>query len=324
MSRKVLEKLKHLKKKKRIHLRTDLKIIQILEDVPDPRGFSCNFSHPLTTILFITIVSSLCGANNWELIVVQAEAMSEWISQYVDLSGGIPCARTFKRVFEALCPDAMERMLIRVMELMREKKGREAISFDGKTLRGTAVSERGLKGIHLLNAWSHENGICIGQVRVEDKSNEITAMPELMELLDLKGTIITADALNTQKDIVQKAIEKGADYILPVKGNHAGLLEEIELMFKGAEDREFKGIDAETSESVDKLHGRIEERGYYSIGGEDLPSAEEWAGLRSLGKVERTRIEKERQPKSALLYLEQVTRGHWGIENGLHWMLVSS
>src|SRR5690606_18270205 len=195
-------------------------------DVFFSSGTTDNFKHSLTTVLFITIVCSLCGANDWEVIVVQAQAMSGWLSQYVDLTQGIPCVRTFKRVFEVICPEKMEAMLINVMEILREKKKGDVISFDGKTLRGTSASEKGLKGIHILNAWSKDNGICIGQTKVDDKSNEITALPELMDLLDLKGTIITADALNTQKETARKAIEKGADYVLPVKGNHPSLQEE--------------------------------------------------------------------------------------------------
>lgn len=265
----------HIKIKKAQHPAANTKLIQILENVPDSRGPSCNFKHPLTTILFITVVCSLCGANDWEVIVIQAQAMRNWLSQYVDLSQGIPCVRTFKRVFESICPNKMEAMLIDVMEILREKKSGDVISFDGKTLRGTSVSEKGLKGIHILNAWSKDNRICIGQIKVDDKSNEITALPQLMDLLDLKGTIITTDALNTQKETAFKAIKGGADYVFPVKGNHPSLQEEIELLFNEAERKGYKGFDADDLETVEKAHGRIESRQYYSLDAVDLPSAKE-------------------------------------------------
>jgi len=225
----------------------------------------------------------------------------------------------------------METMLINVMEILREKKKGDVVSFDGKTLRGTSASEKGLKAIHTLNAWSRENGICIGQVKVDDKSNEITAMPELMSLLDLKGTIITGDALNTQKETARKAVEKGADYVLPVKGNHPTLKEEIEVLFNEAEQADYKGFDADDYETSEKAHGRVEIRRYISLDGEDIPSANEWAGMKSVGKVIRERTEKGKTTKETHYYissceidakvLEMVTRGHWGVENGLHWSL---
>ncbi len=176
-------------------------------------------------------------------------------------------------------------------------------SFDGKTLRGTSASEKGLKGIHILNAWSKDNRFCIGKIKVDDKSNEITAIPELMDLLDLKGTIITADALNTQKTTPSKTIEKVADYFLPVKGNHPTLLEEIILLFNEAEQKGYKGFDADNLETLEKAHGRAESRKYYSIDAEDLPSAQEWAGMKSVGKVIRERTEKANTTKEIHYYI---------------------
>lgn len=324
-------KPKHIQKIEANHPESDTGLITILNRVSDPRGPSCNFKHPLTSILFIVIVCTLCGANDWEVIVVQAEAMSSWLSQYIDLSNGIPSVRTFKRVFEALCPTQMEQMLIDVMDTLRDRKSGDVISFDGKTLRGTISSEKGMAAIHILNAWSKDNGICIGQTKVNDKSNEITAVPELMEMLDLKGSIVTADALNTQKEIVRKAIEKGADYILPVKGNHSTLLEEIELTFKDVLENDFKGVDADDYESMEKAHGRVEIRKYYSIDAEGLPSQNEWTDLKSLGMVIRERTGKDKTSKEIQYYissceidahlLSKTVRGHWGIENNLHWSL---
>lgn len=325
------KKTSHIQKKQPNHPASDARLIKILEELPDPRGPSCNFKHPLSSIIFIVIVTSLCGANDWEVIFVQAEAMSDWLSRYVDLSNGIPSVRTFKRVFEALSPSKMEQMLIEVMKLLREKINGDVICFDGKTLCGTSSSEKGLSAIHILNAWSLENRICIGQTKVDDKSNEITALPELMDLLDLKGTIITADALNTQKEIAKKTIEKGADYFLPVKGNHPTLLEEIKLTFKEAEEKDFKGFDADSYETMEKAHGRVENRKYYSIDADGLPSKTEWTGMKSLGMVIRERTIQNKKTKEIQYYISSseidakclsiATRGHWAVENNLHWTL---
>lgn len=306
-------------------------ILQVFDSLEDPRKKSINFRHPLTTILFTTVVCSLCGSNDWETIVIQANAMKEWLGRFVDLSNGVPCVRTFIRVFNVLKPESLNKVLLTVARSLGGKFESEIISFDGKTMKGTVSSENGLKAIHMLNAWSHERGICIGHMKVDDKSNEIPAMPQLMELLDLKGTIVTADAMNTQKKTVAKAIELGADYVLPVKENQAGLLEEVKLLFKEAQDRKFQGIDADDLETAEKGHGRVEVRTYISMDASGLPSTDEWLGLKSVGKITRERTLKGKTSSETQYYisscemdaklLEKVTRGHWGIENSLHLVL---
>lgn len=306
-------------------------ILQVFDGLEDPRKKSINFRHPLTTILFITVVCSLCGSNDWETIVIQANAMKEWLSRFVDMSNGVPCVRTFIRLFNILQPESLNKVLLTIANVLGKKVESEVISFDGKTMRGTASLENGLKAVHMLNAWSHDRGICLGHMKVNDKSNEIPAVPQLMELLDLKGTIITADAMNTQKKTASKAIELGADYTLPVKENQASLLEEVELLFKGAESKKFQGIDADDFETTEKGHGRVEVRKYISMDASELPSTEEWVGLKSAGKVIRERTLKGKTSIEVQYYissceidaklLEKVTRGHWGIENLLHLVL---
>jgi predicted transposase YbfD/YdcC len=321
----------HIKRREACHPGKDLKIIHVFEKVPDPRGPSCNFKHPLTTILFTAVVAALCGADDWIEIEAVGNALRTWLGQYVDIKEGIPSHYTFERVFSAISAEKMEEVLIEVMGILRVKKGDDIVSFDGKSMRGTSDLKKGVKAIHLLNAWSSENGVCIGHRKVDDKSNEITAMPELMDLPDLKGTIITADALNTQTAIAAKAIEKGADYALPVKGNHAGLKEEIELSFKDAIANDFRGVDADHYETVEKSRGRVEKRSYYVIDGEELPSAKYWAGLKSLGMVIRERTVDNKTTIEVTYYIlsfeinarlfAKSARGHWGIENPLHWSL---
>lgn len=320
----------HIKPKQFFHPQPTLRLIRILDRIPDPRKPSCNFQHSLTSIVFIVIVSSLCGADDWSIIETLAISMKDWIARFVDVSSGIPSAHTIERVFSLISPEQMEQTLIEVMGLLKEKK-ETVISFDGKTLRGTLDEQAGKRAVHLLNAWSLENGICLGQRKVDDKSNEITAIPQLMDMLDLQGTIITADALNTQKMIAQKAEEKGAHYFLPVKGNHKSLLEDIELLFKAAQESDFKGVDADQYETLEKSRGRIEKRLYYSMDADELPDQEEWAGIKSIGMVVRERTTEKKTSKEIVYYISSCdvgakllgdsVRDHWHVENGLHWSL---
>jgi predicted transposase YbfD/YdcC len=307
-------------------------IIQVFSNVTDPRSAtSINYRHPLSTILFITVVCSLCGSNDWETIVVQANAMKDWLARFVDVSKGMPCSRTFIRVFNILNPNELNRILAKVAKDLNIEGEGEVISFDGKTMRGTSASDKGLQAIHMLNAWSHDQGICLGHMKVDDKSNEIPAVPKLMELLDLKGTIVTADAMNTQKKTVSKVIELGADYVLPIKENQPGLLEDVDLLFKDAEKHNFKGVNADHFETIEKSHGRIELRKYAAIDASELPCAADWKNFQTAGRVIRERTYKGKTSIETHYYissckidarlLAKVVRGHWGIENSLHLVL---
>lgn len=319
----------HIQEKQFHHPQPDLCLIQVLQKIPDPRKPSCNFQYSLVSVVFIVIVTTLSGADDWIGIGEIAQSMKDWIGKFVDITNGIPSAHTIERIFSLISPSAMEEILIELMKLLKENK-ETVINFDGKTLRGTAGKNRGQKAIHLLNAWSVENGICIGQKKVGIKTNEITAIPKLMEMLDLKGAIITTDGLNTQKKVAKKAIEMGADYVLPVKGNHKGLLEDIEVIFQDAEKKRYRGIDADQYETVEKSHGRIEKREYFSICAEELPK-QGWDGVKSLGMVKRERTDGKKTTRETVFYLssceidaqllEKCVRNHWQVENRLHWSL---
>ncbi len=252
----------------------------------------------------------------------------------------------------------MEQALRDIATLIREKIPGEVVCFDGQTERRTAEKNLNLGGIHLLNAWSADNRICIGQIKVDDKSNEITAMPELMESLDLKNTIITADALNTQKRTVAKAIDCEADYLLPVKGNHETLLEEITSAFnqldidrakaeehwkraisKAKEHRDNPRLQKLLKEgpsacggsfweSIEKGHGRIEIRSCMVMSAKDLPSKSEWKGLNIIARICRIRRIGNEEESETTYYIGSlepdaelvacVARKHWGVENNLH------
>lgn len=310
---------------------TESRVIQYLSIIPDPRKESFNFKHPLISTVFVAIVGGLCGANDWHEVEIVGQSLKDWMQQFVPLPYGIPSHDTFGRLFSMINPKAFNEFLIKWMDLLREKREQDVIAFDGKTLRGTIDGAHGLKALHILNAWSVENGICLGQLKVDDKSNEMKAVPKLIELLDLKGCIVTADALNTQKEIATKIREAGADYVLPVKDNHKDLREDIEIMFQDALQREFRGIDADSYETLEKSHGRIEKRTYHVIDAEDLPNRNLWTGLQSLGMVSRERSINGKTTRETVYYLmsteidakllERSVRSHWGVETSLHWRL---
>jgi predicted transposase YbfD/YdcC len=221
--------------------------------------------------------------------------------------------------------------LLQSLKIILEERKDDIIAVDGKTLRGSRGWNKEDRPLHLLHAWSTEHGICLGQVSVNEKSNEITAFPELIESLELNGTIITTDALNTQKKTASVIINKKADYVLPVKENHKDFYEDIKLLFEDADRKDFKGIDAAESHTTEKSAGRVEERYYELIDVEDLISAKEWAGCTSVGRVTRKRSKGEKISTEVCYYITSMdldikrfakaVRKHWGVENGLHMAL---
>lgn len=329
----------HMKKirKQVFHPNTDHPLIMIFEDIEDPREPSISLRYSLTSVLFMALISTLCGANDWGKVVVMSLGMKDWLAKYVDMSEGVPCERTFKNIFNVLKTEHLEIVLREFSSLLRKKMSKEVVCFDGQAKRGTADKQKELGAIHLLNAWSADNRICLGQLKVDDKSNEIPAMPQLMDALDLKDTIVMADALNTQKATVKKAIEKEADYLLPVKENQPTLLEEIRSSFENLEkevasekirhernlEKAHKHRDRKRLEELskagaptcgafqwksesEKLHGRIETRSCTVIPVGDIPSKGDWEGLQSLVRINRERIEGEKTSHETTYYISSL------------------
>lgn len=351
----------HVTKKQFLHPGIEFPFTQILEGIDDPRKPSVFFRYSLTSILFMTAVAMMCGATDWPKVVIMSQGMAEWLAQYVDMTSGVPCERTFKDLFNIIQPETMEQALREISSQIRDKLPQETINFDGQTERGTADKHHQIGGLHFVHAWSCENAICLGQLKVEDKSNEITAVPKLMESLDLKGAIITTDALNTQKATAQKAVESGADYILPVKGNHPTLLEEVISAFKSLEEEEararrlwersvakakenrdedrvkdllLKGVPpsgaSHWKEETEKAHGRIETRSCIAMRAKELPSKDEWEGLTTIARIDRERIEGEKVERSQTYYITSLEPQSEVIGRaarqhwgveGLHWRL---
>lgn len=311
---------KHIKQKTFNHPGADSQIIVILCEMKDPRQPSCNFHYSLVTVLFISFVGVLCGARDWEEIAQAANGMIDWISKYVDVSSGVPSSKTLKRVMSLIPTDSLERLLNCLRSSLAEG---DIIAIDGKTLRGSRGWDEKDKPLHLLHAWSTDLGICLGQVSVHEKSNEITAFPKLIEQLELKGTTVTTDALNTQKRSAAAIINQKADYALPVKGNHKGLYEDIKLLFEDADRKS----DITEIHHQEKSAGRMEERRYQLLDSKGLESVKEWAGCSRVGRVSRKRTKKGKTSLEICYYITSLldidkfaksVRKHWGIENGLH------
>jgi predicted transposase YbfD/YdcC len=296
----------HIKPKHFQHPESTNRLISILAKVDDPRKPACNFKYCLVTILFISLLGVLCGAKDWEEIVQIAEGMINWIGKYVDISTGIPSKKTLKRVMSLIPTNTLTELLQSICANVKSLDG-DIIAIDGKTLRGSKGWNKNDRPLHLLHAWSTEYGVCLGQISVDEKSNEITAFPELIASLELKGTIVTADALNTQKKAAEAVISKGADYILPVKENHKTLLDDIQLLFQEADDKKFKGIDAATSHSLEKSAGRVEERLYELLDATELPDIKAWASCSSVGRVTRTRTKGGKTSKEVCFYITSLS-----------------
>ncbi len=319
----------HIQPKTFYHPQGDSSWISILEKVDDPREISCNTRHSVITILFIAFTTILCGATNWEEMYYLAigEDFSKWLGSYVDISAGIPSKWTLERVI-SLIPTIELQPLFEQFRDYAKKIG--TIAIDGKTLCGSRDWNK-KHPLHLLHAWSVEDGVCIGQVAVDKKSNEITAFPELISQLEIQGAIITADAIHTQKASVKLITEKKADYAFPVKENQANLLEDIKLLFSEADEVGFQGIDAAQTETLEKKGGRVESRRYELLDAEGLPGITDWAGCQCVGRVTRKRIKGEKSTKETMYYITSLdfeveqfgksVREHWGVENGLHWAL---
>lgn len=308
---------------------SQLTILEGLRIIPDPRIERCQ-KHPLISILFIALCGALCGADNWVDIEVFGTHSRDWLEKFVALPNGVPSHDTFGRVFSLIDSAAFRDFFAQWTSDLAELTQGDVVAFDGKTLRRSFDKARGKQALHLVNAWSLDNGLCLGQMEVDEKSNEITALPKLIELLNLKGCVVTADALNTQKSVAQAIVKAGADYVLPIKDNHPTLRADVELYFQDGLQREFKGVDCDYYETLEKDHGRIERRRYFVIDADWLQDRQEWEGLKSLGMVIRERWQGKKHSTETVYYLmstepearllERSSRGHWGIE-AFHWRL---
>ena len=306
-------------------------IIDHFSAVEDPRMERCK-RHLLLDILVIGICAVICGADDWVALEKFGKAKRKWFSSFLELPNGIPSHDTFQRVFARLGPQSFQQCFLDWIDSIREKTYGEIIAIDGKTLRNS-YDRGGKKGaIHMVSAWATANHLVLGQWKVADKSNEITAIPELLRVLEIAGCIVTIDAMGCQRDIAELIIEKEGDYLLALKGNQGTLLEDVQLYFTEAQKIGFKGVPYEYCETVDNDHGRLETRRYYTItalGG--LRNRDHWKGWNMIGMIEATRELNGKVSQETRYYIGSIrgqaslfaraARGHWGIENGVHWVL---
>lgn len=296
----------------------------------DPRG--PNARHELGNILVIAVCAVICGAEGWEDIEEYGKAQAEWFNRVLDLPHGIPCDDTFRRVLSRLEPEELTQCFISWSEALSDGMDGDIVSLDGKTLRHSFDRAASKAAIHMVSAWASANRLVLGQVKVDDKSNEITAIPRLLKLLNLSGATVTIDAMGCQKSIAQAITEQEADYVLALKTNHNTLYEDVTVFFEDAQSTEFGEIEHDYQETVDGDHGRIETRRYWITSDiEWLGAKASWANLQSVGMVESQRevgdeVTTERRYFITSLGADgvrfsQAVRQHWGIENSLHWVL---
>ena len=314
-----------------LHLRTRF------ADVTDPRVERTK-AHPLLDILTITVCAVLCGADNWVDIETFGQAKRAWLEQFLLLPQGIPSHDTFGRVFARLNPEQFQTCFQTWVQDLVAASGdqlRGVVALDGKCLCGSRATEAGKGPLYLVSAWADANRLVLGQVAVDAKSNEITAIPALLNLLDLTGCIVTIDAMGCQTAIAQQITAAEADYVLALKGNHSTLHQDVQLMHAAAERTGFRHLQHQTLPAwVEKDHGRLETRRYWLV---DDPAylrylnrENAWAGLRGIGIVQAEREVQGVTTTETRYYLcsvtdvrefERAVRGHWGIENKLHWVL---
>lgn len=295
-----------------------------LECIKDPRRH--NIRHLLYDILLISLCAIICGADTWTQVAEYGRSKFDWFKSFLVLENGIPSHDTFGRLFAKLDPKGFEQFFIRWIQDISESIQGKTVGIDGKTLRGSHDRINGKSPIHMVSAWVSSVNLVLGQIKTDDKSNEITAIPELIKTLALEGAIVTTDAMGCQKKIAQTIIEENADYVIQVKTNQETLHNDIALFFQNP-DNAYDSV-----ETIDGEHGRIETRNYYATSDIDwLPGKHLWAGLKTIVKVDRSRDVNGVISNDTSYYISSLNskdsaiakaiRQHWGIENGLHWCL---
>ena len=300
-------------------------------DLPDPRS-PHGTRHPLTALITIAICAVICGAEDWVAVAGFGRARERWLRSFLDLSEHMPSDDTFRRVFALLDPEAFERCF-RCWAAALAGMLCGVVSLDGKTLRRSFDTAADKAAIHMISAWAGEHGLVFGQLALDAKGNEITALPKLLELLDLKGLTVTIDAIGCQKEIAAQVVAKGGDYVLAVKDNQPTLHADVRRVFENAAKGGWQGRVHDVHMETDKGHGRIERRmTIITWDPRDLIEARGWAGVRCLAEVRRERIIGDRTTTTVHYFISgmdtrrasriaEVCRAHWGVENRLHWRL---
>lgn len=291
--------------------------------------------HSLSDILVIAICASICGANTWIEVEAWGIAKEKWLQRFLELPNGIPSHDTFGRVFARLDPQQFQNGFLSWIRAISKLTHRQVVAMDGKTLRRSHDRSLGKNAIHMVSAWATANRLVLGQVKVNDKSNEITAIPELLRLLELTGCIVTIDAMGCQTEIAETIVQQKADYLLAVKENQGQLYQDVQDLFTECQKAGFQGVPHDYYKTINKGHGRLEIRECWTLSEsqflEYLHRRGAWKNLRTLIMVQaerrlgnqcsvETRYYISSLEGNAQLVLHAV-RGHWGIENQVHWIL---
>ncbi len=299
--------------------------------IKDPRQQS-KVDHALTDILILCVIAVICGAEGWQDIEEFGRSRLDWLRQFGDFEHGIPVDDTLARVISSLHPQAFQQCFIQWMQAAHDITAGQIVAIDGKTVKRSFDKRRNKSAIHMISAFASANGVVLGQKKTADKSNEITAIPALLELLALKGCIVTIDAMGCQKKIAHQIVEQQADYVLAVKANQSQLHDAITDFFTTARSGDFAGVTHDFLEETHKGHGRVEVRRYWLTDClSSLPTPSAWSGLRCIGMVESERHVAGKVSIEHRYFITSLdanatqfahaVRSHWAIENRLHWVL---
>ena len=306
-------------------------ILDYFDKLPDPR-LDHNKQHKLTDVVFIALCAIICGCNNWAETERYGNKKIAWFRKKLKLANGIPSHDTFGRVFSIIDPDHFSACLAGWMKSLQRTTRGKLVAIDGKTARCSHDRKNGKSPLHMVSAWVQENSLVLGQIAVDSKTNEIKAIPELLDLIDIEGRIVSIDAMGCQRKIASKIAEKQADYVFSLKGNQSTMHNEVALFLNDAKANDFRDVPHDSFTTVEKDHGRIEKREYRITSDIDwFADKADWKNLKSFGMVtahrtigETTTVETRffitSLPAEAKLFAEAV-RGHWSVENQLHWTL---
>jgi predicted transposase YbfD/YdcC len=306
-------------------------ITEHFAELDDPRRF--NKRHKLLDILVISICAAIAGADGWEHVELFAETNEDWLRGFLELPHGIPTRHTFSRVFAALDSEQFQECFVQWIQAVDKVSKGQIIAADGKALRRSHDRSLGKKALYMVSAWASGSGLVLGQTKVDEKSNEITALPELLDMLEIEGCIVTVDAIHCQTETARTIVEKQADYVFPVKENQPRLLDSLQLLFD--DPKEMQWVACDHDRTVDKGHGRIEIRECWTTSDAEylhhIDTLAEWKGLRSIAMVQAERQLGEDTTTTRRYFISSLesdaeqllhaVRSHWGIENKVHWVL---
>jgi predicted transposase YbfD/YdcC len=304
-------------------------LLKNIQQLPDPRTRWTK--HSVLDIVTIAVMAVLSGSDDWNAIQVYGEAKQEWLSGFLSLPNGIPSHDTFNSVISRLEPSAFAQCCLDWMKEAAAKIGAQIISIDGKSFNNSYDREKGQKSLHMVSAWVSSHHLLLGQVKTAKKSNEITAIPKLLELIDVKGHIVTIDAMGAQTKIANQIVKQEGDYVISLKGNQGTLHENVKKAFERAVEKEWEGVRHETYQTIEAGHGRTEKRRYYLLPAAAVKMPKGWSTVQSVVMVERERTDWKETSHEVQYHIcslpaninkiSTAIRTHWGVENQLHWSM---